>query len=753
MALYLTATKQLDNKQAFTNNGFTDPSSFRQLFSMAGENARLGKSAVRCEIKHFIINVQSDNNLPAGSLAVSQIHRQCCRIALDEEIKVTPWPYAKPLEKVTASTIQITLSPISRSAPALSTSDSVLEQWCKQQLFGQVMTLNQSIFVEGLDRESEATVNLFGSVGNIEGLDFGTGGGSEATSLLQGLITEDTEFYFESAVASINITRTKTKSKNLFKADFNFEQLGIGGLDKEFADIFRRAFASRIYPPEVLKELGITHVRGMLLHGPPGTGKTLIARQIGRALRAKEPKIVNGPEVLNKFVGQSEENIRKLFADAEADQKKLGDNSPLHIIIFDELDAICKQRGSNPGSAGVNDSIVNQLLSKIDGVDALNNILLIGMTNRADMLDEALLRPGRLEVHIEIGLPDEAGRLQIFKIHTKSMRDANRLGMDVSLEELAARTKNFSGAEIAGLIRSAVSYSFARNVDVGDLTQPTNLAVQVTAPDFERALDEVKPAFGVADQALSRYCLNGIISFSSSVDKLRNDLFTLARQVQSSPTSPLISLLLWGSPGSGKTAMAVHVAQNSNFPFVKIVSPNDFLGYSEAGKAAVINKHFEDAYKSELSIIILDDIERLLDYSAVGPRFSNVLLQTILILTKKAPTKEGRRLLIIGTTSEPQFIQDSGVLAAFQLAYHAPVIRSADNLLTLLVERNRVRQDQQDSEIQKLVSSIYGGGNTVKIGVKQIFMALEMANEICKPNKSDAKTVIACLKDYGVVGL
>ena len=115
-------------------------------------------------------------------------------------------------------------------------------------------------------------------------------------------------------------------------------------------------------------------------------------------LNATEPKIVNGPEILDKYVGEAEKNIRNLFIDAEADEARLGSNSPLHIIIFDEIDAICKKRGSVAGSSGVNDTVVNQLLSKIDGVDTLNNILVIGMTNRPDMIDEALTRPGRLEV-------------------------------------------------------------------------------------------------------------------------------------------------------------------------------------------------------------------------------------------------------------------------------------------------------------------------------------------------------------------
>jgi vesicle-fusing ATPase len=151
----------------------------------------------------------------------------------------------------------------------------------------------------------------------------------------------------------------------------------------------------------------------------------------------------------------------------------------LHIIIFDELDAICKQRGSTGGGTGVGDSVVNQLLSKVsflspeysaddqmDGVDQLNNVLIIGMTNRMDMIDEALLRPGRLEVHIEISLPDEAGRLQILNIHTNKMRTNGVMAGDVDIAELAAVTKNFSGAEIGGLVKSATSFAFNRHVKV-----------------------------------------------------------------------------------------------------------------------------------------------------------------------------------------------------------------------------------------------------------------------------------------------
>jgi vesicle-fusing ATPase len=231
------------------------------------------------------------------------------------------------------------------------------------------------------------------------------GGESQTSKSDLGILLANTKVMFGRAegssiklIGGLLATGMHNPPQNIINPNWNFENMGIGGLDKEFNTIFRRAFASRVFPPGMVEQLGCKHVKGILLYGPPGTGKTLMARQIGKMLNVNQPKIVNGPEILDKFVGQSEANIRELFVDAEKDEKRLGPNSGLHIIIFDEIDAICKQRGSVGGGVGVHDTVVNQLLSKIDGVEQLNNVLVIGMTNRRDMIDEALLRPGRLEV-------------------------------------------------------------------------------------------------------------------------------------------------------------------------------------------------------------------------------------------------------------------------------------------------------------------------------------------------------------------
>lgn len=459
----------------------------------------------------------------------------------------------------------------------------------------------------------------------------------------RGILTQHTQIdFFKDARTDIKIKASSRRpaANSIIQPGFKFEDMGIGGLDTEFSAIFRRAFASRIFPPGLVERLGIQHVRGILLYGPPGTGKTLIARQIGKMLNAREPKVINGPEVLNKYVGQSEENIRLMFADAEKEYKEKGDESGLHIIIFDELDAVCKQRGSGTGGTGVGDSVVNQLLSKLDGVDQLNNILLIGMTNRMDMIDEALLRPGRLEVHMEISLPDEAGRAQILKIHTTKMRTNNVLEGDVNVEELAKLTKNFSGAEINGLVKAASSYAFSRHIKVGTMASinPDVENMKVNRGDFLHALDEVKPLFGAAEEELGQRVRGGIIHFSPFINDILEEARLFINQVRKGST-PVLSVALHGPPGSGKTALAAKMAMDSQFPFIKLVSPEDMVGFSEMQKVQQLDKTFRDAYKSALSIIVIDNIELLVDWVPIGPRFSNSVLVALKVLLAKQPPK------------------------------------------------------------------------------------------------------------------
>ena len=548
----------------------------------------------------------------------------------------------------------------------------------------------------------------------------------------RGILTRHTPInFFKDAKTGINMkpSNRRPAANSIIQPNFKFENMGIGGLDAEFSTIFRRAFASRIFPPGLVDKLGIQHVKGMLLYGPPGTGKTLIARQIGKMLNAREPKIINGPEVLNKYVGQSEENIRKLFADAEKEYKEKGDESDLHIIIFDELDAVCKQRGSGAGGGtGVGDSVVNQLLSKLDGVDQLNNILLIGMTNRMDMIDDALLRPGRLEVHMEISLPDEHGRVQILKIHTQKMRNNNVMDEDVDLVELSRLTKNFSGAEISGLVKSASSFAFNRHVKVGTMAGINDdiVNMKVNRQDFHNALEEVKPAFGVSEEELSSCIHGGIIHYSQKIESILAEGRLFIEQVKKPESTPLFSVLLHGSPGSGKTALAAKLAMDSEFPFVKLISPEDMVGFDERSKVSHLSKVFMDAYKSPISVIVMDNIERILDWVPIGPRFSNTVLQTVMVLLRKQPPK-GRRLLILATTTERSILKQLDVFNSFNSDIPVPTVNTYEELAYILTETGAFSPEDMERALQGIRDLTQS--EEIGVGIKKVLLGIETAKQ------------------------
>ncbi|PTB75846.1 vesicle fusion factor [Trichoderma longibrachiatum ATCC 18648] len=540
----------------------------------------------------------------------------------------------------------------------------------------------------------------------------------------RGILTNQTRILFHrDGKGDFNLkpSATKPNSNAILAPDFKFEDMGIGGLGDEFSTIFRRAFASRVFPPGLVAKMGIPHVKGMLLYGPPGTGKTLIARQIGKMLNARPPKVINGPEVLNKYVGQSEENIRKLFADAEKEYKEKGDESSLHIIIFDELDAVCKQRGSGAGGGtGVGDSVVNQLLSKLDGVDQLNNILLIGMTNRKDMIDDALLRPGRLEVHLEISLPDEAGRLEILKIHTSKMSSNGLLDPSVDLAELAGLTKNFSGAEINGLVKAAASFAFSRHTEVGQLAAVKQdvANMRVNRDDFMNALTEVRPAYGVSEAELEDAVRLGIIPYGMHIESTIQEMMRVVGMIREDPNKFSTSVLFHGPKSSGKTALAAHIAVQSGFPFVKLVTPADLVGYrDEFAKKDYVHKAFADAYKSPASVLILDDFERLIGWNPIGPRFSNVMLEALTTLIVSKPPK-GHRLLIFVTTSKASTLKLLEVEQDFAKKVAVPAISNLRELAVVLHESRVLNSEDVNQTISAIQQRT--GRDSVAVGVKSI---------------------------------
>jgi transitional endoplasmic reticulum ATPase len=224
----------------------------------------------------------------------------------------------------------------------------------------------------------------------------------------------------------------------------------VGGLE-DVKQNLREAVEWPLTHPDMFKRMGIHAPRGILLYGPPGTGKTLLAKAVAHESKANFISI-KGPEVMSKWVGESEKAVRELF-------KKARQVAPT-IVFLDEIDSIAPRRGTYSGSH-VTDSVVNQLLTSIDGLESMEGVIVIGATNRPDIIDQGLLRPGRFDRLILTPAPDKKARLEILRIHTKEMP----LEEDVNIEELADACENYSGADLEALCREAAMLAVRKNMN------------------------------------------------------------------------------------------------------------------------------------------------------------------------------------------------------------------------------------------------------------------------------------------------
>jgi transitional endoplasmic reticulum ATPase len=364
----------------------------------------------------------------------------------------------------------------------------------------------------------------------------------------------------------------------------------IGGLDDEL-DLVREAVELPMSEPELFAELGIEPPTGVLLYGPPGTGKTLIAEAVASAVDAAFYH-VSGPEITSKYKGESEEKLRDIFERAR-------EEAPA-IVFFDEIDAVAPERDDG---GDMENRVVGQLLSLMDGLEARGDVVVIGATNRVDSLDPALRRPGRFDREIEIGVPDEAGRREILDIHTTDMP----LGADVDLDRIAARTHGFVGADLKALVTEAAMVALRR-------VREEDAPLEVTRSDLEAGLAATEPSamreFVAETPETDFDDVGGLEAAKTTLTETIEWPISHPELFEATNTAAPSGILLYGPPGTGKTLLARAVASESDVNFVHVAGPeliDKYVGESEKA----VREVFERARQAAPSIVFFDEIDAI----------------------------------------------------------------------------------------------------------------------------------------------
>ena len=377
----------------------------------------------------------------------------------------------------------------------------------------------------------------------------------------------------------------------------------VGGLEKQLQKI-REMIELPLKFPQLFQQLGIDPPKGVLLHGAPGTGKTLIARAVSNESDSRF-FLLNGPEIMNKFYGESEARLRRIFDKAQK-------NAP-SIIFIDEIDAICPKREEVRGD--VEKRVVSQLLALMDGLQQREQVVVIGATNIPDVLDPALRRGGRFDRELAIPIPSEEDREEILKIHTRGMP----LDSTVDLERLSQITHGFVGADLEALAREAAMNALKRilpDLDLEEKTIPyeTVFELKVNSQDFNNAFREVEPSATrevfVEKPNVGWKDIGGLHQIRKKLRQTiewplkHGDIFDYLN------ITPPSGILLYGPPGTGKTLLAKALASESEVNFISVRGPellSMYVGESEKK----VREIFKKARQASPCIVFFDEIDAL----------------------------------------------------------------------------------------------------------------------------------------------
>jgi transitional endoplasmic reticulum ATPase len=515
-------------------------------------------------------------------------------------------------------------------------------------LLGRAIVAGDLVVLGGAQRRRELMASSFDDLFNIFGEAFGNFSmpAFDTTKFVIAstvpkqpvIITESTEIILNPKAVDIIEDRVP---------EVTYED--IGGLNEEIKKI-REMVELPLKHPEVFTRLGIEPPKGVLLYGPPGTGKTLLAKAVATESEANFI-LLNGPEIMSKFYGESEKKVRDIFEQAEK-------NAP-SIIFIDELDAIAPKREESFGE--VERRVVSQLLTMMDGLKNMGRIVVIGATNRPNALDEALRRPGRFDREISINVPDKQGRLSILKIHTRNMP----ITKDVSLIDLASITHGFVGADVSALCKEAAMSSLRRalpNLNLKEdepLSQELLAKLQVTSKDFKDALKNVKPSAMrevlVESPNVKWQDIGGLETIKQELKEAVEWPIKYPDSFKRVGISPPKGILIYGPPGTGKTLLAKAVATESEANFIQIKGPSllsMWVGKSEEG----VRKIFERARQVAPCIIFFDEIDALA--SRRGRDLGTNVTERVLnqMLAEMDGIEALNEIVVIGATNRPDML-------------------------------------------------------------------------------------------------
>ena len=525
----------------------------------------------------------------------------------------------------------------------------------RKGLLGRTLVKGDVVVLGGVQRRRDLMSEEFGDMndvfGNLNdilgGMGFGNlGGGITQIKFIvvnsnpnqPVIITENTEVSLSSKAVEISDERIP---------EITYED--IGGLFEEIKKI-REMVEIPMKHPEIFQRLGIEAPQGVLLHGPPGAGKTLLAKAVANESEANFI-LLNGPEVMSKFYGESEKRIRDVFGEAE--------KTAPSIIFIDELDAIAPKREEVMGE--VERRVVSQILTMMDGLKARGKVIVIGATNRVNAIDPALRRPGRFDREIEINVPNKEGRLAILKIHSRGMP----LTKNVNLNELASMTHGFVGADLEVLTKEAAMNVLRKllpkmKLDKEEQIPPGVLKkLIVKQEDFIEALKIVRPSAMrevlVETPNVDWESVGGLDSVKQELKEAVEWPLKYPKSFERVGIRPSRGILLYGPPGAGKTLLAKAVAKESEANFIQVKGPSllsMWVGKSEEG----MRKIFERARQVAPCIVFFDEIDSLAGKRGVevGTKVTERVLNQL--LAEMDGLEDLNDVLIMGATNRPDML-------------------------------------------------------------------------------------------------